>query len=109
MEVESNRAAKKGKKGFSKVEKTIKIATKWASHIFPLKKYKLTTPEYIITFLFAKQDADYRSMASALNERWKELGRVIRPELEGSDSTSLIYLERPFVVPGGRFREVRGP
>ncbi len=45
-------------------------------------------------------------MASALNERWKELGRVIRPELEGSDSTSLIYLERPFVVPGGRFREM---
>ncbi len=45
-------------------------------------------------------------MASALNERWKELGRVIRTEMEGSDSPSLIFLERPFVVPGGRFREM---
>ncbi len=34
---------------------------------------------------------------------WKKLGRRIRSD---SSLSSLIFLERPFIVPGGRFREV---
>ena len=57
----------------------------------------------LITFL---QDQDYRKMAEALHDRWKELGRKINETVKNDpDRYSIIYLEKPFVVPGGRFRE----
>ncbi len=55
---------------------------------------------------FPCQDKNYRDLAKELNSRWKDLGRRINPKLKGSDATSLIYLENPFIVPGGRFREM---
>lgn len=45
-------------------------------------------------------------MANDIHGRWKDLGRKIRSNLKDSTQTSLIYLEKPFVVPGGRFREM---
>ena len=45
-------------------------------------------------------------MAESLHERWKDLGRKIHENVNNEpDKFSLIYLENPFVVPGGRFRE----
>ena len=45
-------------------------------------------------------------MAKSLHERWKDLGRKIHENVKNDpDKYSLIYLENPFVVPGGRFRE----
>ena len=45
-------------------------------------------------------------MAEALHDRWKELGRKINETVKNDpDRYSIIYLEKPFVVPGGRFRE----
>ena len=42
-----------------------------------------------------------------LNKLWKLLGRRISEEvLRNQDRYSLLYLPNPFVVPGGRFREV---
>ena len=53
-----------------------------------------------------RQDENYKEMAEALHDRWKELGRKIHENVKSSpDKYSLIYLEKPFVVPGGRFRE----
>ena len=53
-------------------------------------------------FLDGIQDAEYKAFATDIHGRWKDLGRKIPDSLEGSDSTTLIYVEHPFVVPGGR-------
>lgn len=52
------------------------------------------------------QDANYKLFAEDIHHRWKDLGRQIKPELSSSNRSTLIYLENPFIVPGGRFREV---
>ena len=46
-------------------------------------------------------------MAVYIHNRWKDLGRkVISDVKENPDKYSLIYMKKPFIVPGGRFREV---
>ena len=45
-------------------------------------------------------------MAKSLHGKWKHLGRKIHGNVKTDpDRYSLIYLDNPFVVPGGRFRE----
>ena len=52
------------------------------------------------------QDPNYVEMAKSLHGKWKHLGRKIHDKVKHDpDKYSLIYLENPFVVPGGRFRE----
>eukprot|EP00092_Neocalanus_flemingeri_P028461 GFUD01030905.1.p1 GENE.GFUD01030905.1~~GFUD01030905.1.p1 ORF type:complete len:578 (+),score=170.64 GFUD01030905.1:384-2117(+) len=53
------------------------------------------------------KDDNFKELAVKMNEIWRNLTRKItksRTEIE--EKSSLIYLEHPFVVPGGRFREV---
>ena len=52
------------------------------------------------------KDPNYVKMAKSLHERWKVLGRKINESVKHDpDKYSLLYLDNPFVVPGGRFRE----
>lgn len=44
------------------------------------------------------------NMSKALQATWKELSRV-SVSLENGGSTTLLNLPRPFIIPGGRFRE----
>ena len=45
--------------------------------------------------------------AKDLHKRWMDLGRQIKPEVENQpEKYSLIPLDHPFIVPGGRFREM---
>ena len=48
---------------------------------------------------------DYRRFGSEINARWQELGRKIKSDVV-ENRTSLILMENPFIVPGGRFREM---
>ena len=48
---------------------------------------------------------DYRRFGSEIHARWKELGRKIKSDVV-ENKTSLIPMENPFIVPGGRFREM---
>ena len=48
---------------------------------------------------------DYRRFGSEIHARWKELGRKIKSDVV-ENKTSLILMENPFIVPGGRFREM---
>nr|QPZ44549.1 trehalase [Bursaphelenchus xylophilus] len=49
---------------------------------------------------------DYFKWATGLNDIWKKLCRKMNPEIKNApERYSLIYVEHPFVVPGGRFRE----
>jgi len=58
-------------------------------------------------FISAIQDPEYKEWALHLCETWNKLVRRVNPEMiNHQDNHSLIYLEKPFVVPGGRFREV---
>ena len=53
------------------------------------------------------QDPGYRSLAKDLHGRWKDLGRKIKSDVQASpEKYSLHYLPEPFIVPGGRFREM---
>ena len=56
---------------------------------------------------FARIQTDAgRAWALDLNEKWKVLGRITAPSVAAHPSrTSTLYRSRPFVVPGGRFRE----
>jgi len=52
-------------------------------------------------------DPGYRSLAKDLHGRWKDLGRKIKSDVQASpEKYSLHYLHEPFIVPGGRFREM---
>ena len=83
----------------------------WNSHPEILDKIEVREmafrkhPDQTLPILFI-QDSDYKLFAEELNQRWKDLGRKIKPELADSERSTLIYLEHPFIVPGGRFREV---
>ena len=58
----------------------------------------------IVIFLF--QDPAYKAFAQSLHRKWLSLGKKIRPDVKVNPfSYSLIYLENPFIIPGGRFRE----
>lgn len=51
-------------------------------------------------------DKSFRSFASDLNGIWNLLGRKIKKEVhENEELYSIIYVENPMIVPGGRFRE----
>lgn len=52
------------------------------------------------------KDEKYKELAKFIHSRWKDLGRKIKSEVEGDTKSSLIYMPHPFIVPGGRFREV---
>lgn len=52
-------------------------------------------------------DNKFKELALKMNQVWKHLTRKItKTSQEIEEKSSLIYLENPFVVPGGRFREV---
>jgi len=52
------------------------------------------------------KDERYRELAEFIHERWQDLGRKIKSDVKSDTKTSLIYMPNPFIVPGGRFREV---
>eukprot|EP00090_Calanus_glacialis_P007349 TRINITY_DN15795_c0_g1_i1.p1 TRINITY_DN15795_c0_g1~~TRINITY_DN15795_c0_g1_i1.p1 ORF type:complete len:576 (-),score=166.82 TRINITY_DN15795_c0_g1_i1:129-1856(-) len=53
------------------------------------------------------EDENFKNLAVEMNEIWKNLTKKItKSQMEIEEKSSLIYLEHPFVVPGGRFREV---
>nr|XP_006821583.1 PREDICTED: trehalase-like [Saccoglossus kowalevskii] len=55
---------------------------------------------------WTKDDAEYRAWATELQEIWIHLGRKIKEDVkDNQDMYSLIYVDQPFIVPGGRFRE----
>jgi alpha,alpha-trehalase len=52
------------------------------------------------------RDGKLRQWSFTLNKLWKDLGRNITSEARGqSQRSSLIVVQNPFIVPGGRFRE----
>lgn len=60
------------------------------------------TPE----FLNRINDKDLKDFASNLNAIWLELGRKMKNDVkENPELYSIIYVENPVIVPGGRFRE----
>merc|ERR1719410_1665864 len=61
------------------------------------------SPEFIENI----SDENLKELATNMNNLWKNLTRAFnKSKLEIEEKSSLIYLENPFVVPGGRFREV---
>ncbi|XP_045488241.1 trehalase isoform X1 [Pieris rapae] len=57
-------------------------------------------------FLEKIKDPLLHQWASDLNKLWLELGRKMKDEVkENQDLYSIIYVDNPFIVPGGRFRE----
>ena len=53
------------------------------------------------------QDEGLKKLAIEMNRIWKNLTRKFsKDKAEIEAKSSMIYLEHPFVVPGGRFREV---
>ena len=60
-------------------------------------------PKFIETI----NDPEYKIWAQHLSSIWEDLVRKIPLEVKTNpDRYSLIYLKEPFVVPGGRFREM---
>ena len=52
------------------------------------------------------KDKTLRSWAYDLNKLWKSLGRTVSADArKHSERSSLIVVDNPFIVPGGRFRE----
>jgi alpha,alpha-trehalase len=57
-------------------------------------------------FLSGINDTNLRTFASELNAFWKVLGRNIKKDVKiRPEMYSMIYVDNPVVVPGGRFRE----
>lgn len=57
-------------------------------------------------FLSKIKDDDFRSFAAALHELWLDLGRKMKKDVQvNNDLYSIIYVDNPVIVPGGRFRE----
>lgn len=57
-------------------------------------------------FLAKIKSDEFRSFASDLHELWLNLGRQMKKDVkENNDLYSIIYVENPVIVPGGRFRE----
>lgn len=52
------------------------------------------------------KDDEFRRWALKLNDIWKDLGRKIKDEVKASEELySIIWVNNPVIVPGGRFRE----
>ncbi|XP_032229226.2 trehalase-like [Nematostella vectensis] len=57
-------------------------------------------------FIDKINDSDLKTFGRILNSLWKKLGRNISAEArENINRSSLIVVDKPFIVPGGRFRE----
>lgn len=57
-------------------------------------------------FLQKIVDKNLQKFAKNLNNIWKQLGRKMKDDVRiNSDLYSIIYVEHPVIVPGGRFRE----
>ena len=57
-------------------------------------------------FIEIIQDDGLKKMAIEMNRIWKNLTRKFsKDKAEIEAKSSMIYLEHPFVVPGGRFRQ----
>ena len=55
-------------------------------------------------FIDQIRDEKFKALASIMNDKWRNLTRKIaKSEEEIREKSSLIYLQHPFVVPGGRF------
>lgn len=75
-----------------------------AGQLMPVHQRKSTRNVKFITTI---KDPQYKKWASDLCGIWKELVREIPIDVKKNEAKySLIYLEKPFVVPGGRFREM---
>ncbi|XP_071054754.1 trehalase-like isoform X2 [Onthophagus taurus] len=58
------------------------------------------------SYLNKINDKDLRQYGSDVNVIWTKLGRQIKDAVrESPDRYSLIWVPKPFIVPGGRFRE----
>lgn len=58
-------------------------------------------------FVHKIMDPRLKKWALGLNHLWLDLGRKMKTEVEtNSELYSIIYLDHPVIVPGGRFREV---
>ncbi|XP_053404626.1 trehalase-like isoform X2 [Mercenaria mercenaria] len=69
---------------------------------------KWTPTDYLESsaFLAGVKDEELRKFGKALCKKWQLLGRKIKQDVKiNPDRYSLIYLDHPFIVPGGRFRE----
>ncbi|QQP54366.1 Trehalase, partial [Caligus rogercresseyi] len=52
-------------------------------------------------------DPILKNFGEDLNSRWKSLGRQIKESVKVNEGRHTeIYMEKPFIVPGGRFREM---
>ncbi|KAL3846756.1 hypothetical protein ACJMK2_017717 [Sinanodonta woodiana] len=59
------------------------------------------------SFLSDIIDADLKDFAKHLCEIWSDLGKTVKIDVKQNPGKySFIYLEKPFIVPGKRFREV---
>ncbi|KAL0809999.1 hypothetical protein ABMA28_010833 [Loxostege sticticalis] len=57
-------------------------------------------------FLQGIKDPLLNKWASDLNKLWLQLGRKMKPDVrDNPDLYSIIYVDNPIIVPGGRFRE----
>lgn len=57
-------------------------------------------------FLDKIKSEEFRNFASDLHDLWLNLGRKMKKDVhENNDLYSIIYVENPVIVPGGRFRE----
>lgn len=57
-------------------------------------------------FLRRIKDPHFHQWASDLNKLWLQLGRKMKREVkENQELYSIIYVDNPVIVPGGRFRE----
>ncbi|XP_035793158.1 trehalase-like isoform X1 [Anopheles albimanus] len=57
-------------------------------------------------FLERIKDTDLREFASQLNQIWHQLGRKMTADVAlNPDLYSIIHVDNPVIVPGGRFRE----
>ncbi|XP_055030831.2 trehalase [Misgurnus anguillicaudatus] len=76
----------------------------------PGKEFEIWTPtdwHAYPKFLSKISDLKYRSWAEELHRLWKSLGRKIRDDVrDHPELYSQIYTPHPFIVPGGRFREL---
>lgn len=71
-----------------------------------LDNYTLSDWQENPPFLKTIEDPNLRKWAKELNEIWKKLARKIKPIVaKHPDRHSLIYVDNPFIVPGGRFKE----
>lgn len=56
-------------------------------------------------FLNSISDPVFKEWARSLHGFWEELGRKIKPAVNGSDRYSMHYVSHPVIIPGGRFKE----